>query len=663
MENPTLNPVPGIHIKRLLQGGLIFTALLCTAGTLQVQQAIANLGYLDLSSKWRLGSAALLLLPACFWLAALLSLTRLGKKFILVFEGGIVFSRKPGNSGWLILAASLVLFSILAVGWQPNMTYGFFTRLFFLWLFGLAGFAALRKLQPQLSPVWSLLSTALIYSASFKAASFIPGINNYPLTLNWSETSNYLYSSFFVANRLYGFSTPLPFFNPGRALLGVAPFLLPQPQLWVNRLWASLLWIGISGLVGWLISRRLCLPNRLAAFLFCLWACLFLFQGPVYYELLLSTVPVIWLFNRRRLWRSLLVVTIASVWAGLCRINWFPMPGVVAALLYFLETPAEQTSWLRYLWKPALWTAAGTGAAFLAFLGYNTISGNPTSTSGTALQSPLLWYRLLPSGTSVTGVLPLALLVALPALLLSAFWLKDELKFINLRRILAVLATLAVFFLGGLVVSTKIGGGSNIHNLDAFWLLLLLVTSYIYFGRITLDRSVQEKSFQVHILQTATLVGLPILLFLTQSPVMAIPSDSTVNELLNQMNVYVSRANQNGQEVLFIDNKQLLTFGYFPGTKMVTEYETVYMLEMAMTNNAPYFEKFRQDLKNRRFAAIFVNPQPTRIQDVSEAFAEENNAQINWVGTPLLCYYQRTYTWLALGVEVFTPRIDAPNCP
>ena len=646
-----------------MRGVLFLTAALCTAATIQVRGAAADLGYLDISSKWRSGTAALFVIPGLFWLFAVLSLTRLGGSFGRGFEAAAGFLQRLGKGNWLIFLASLGLFSILAVGWQPNLTYGYFTRLFFLWLFGLAGAASLRGVWPQAGWAYTILTVMLVFGASFKIASYVPAINNNPFTLTWSETSNYFYSSLFLAQKLYGFATPLPFFNPARALLGVVPFLAPAPQIWINRLWTSLLWVGCTGLAAWLVSRRLHLKGRLTGGLFTLWAFGFLFQGPVYYELLLAVAPVLWLFNPRHFWRSLLVVVLASAWAGLCRVNWFPMPGLLAALLYFLETPVGSISGWRYLWSPAVYAGAGTAAALATFAGYNAISGNPTSATGAALQSPLLWYRLFPSGTSGPGVLPTALLTALPALILIGLWLAKPGRRWSRWRKLGVFAILASFFAGGLVVSAKIGGGANIHNLDAFWVLLLVVTGYLYFNRSPSDDSLEPEAVRVPAWLTAALSAFPILILLTQAPANALPAQNALDDVLQQMNSYISIANQNGQEVLFIDNKQLLTFGYFPGTKMVTEYETGYMLEMAMTGNQAYFEPFWQDLKNKRFAYIFANPQPTRLQDTSESFAEENNAQITWIGRPLLCYYQVQFTWLAMGVEVFTPRPEAVNCP
>ena len=48
-------------------------------------------------------------------------------------------------------------------------------------------------------------------------------------------------------------------------------------------------------------------------------------------------------------------------------------------------------------------------------------------------------------------------------------------------------AILAVFFVGGLVVSVKIGGGTNLHNMDAYMLILLVVGAYLYYGMVAAE--------------------------------------------------------------------------------------------------------------------------------------------------------------------------------
>ena len=645
---------------RLVRIGLFLTAILWIPALIQFRDALGAAGYLDLSQKWRLGMALLFVMSGIAWVLAFLSLTRLGSIFLKAVQAAGSVSKQLGILNGLIFTGSALLFPFISIYKYGNLTPGFFTRAFILWTLTLIGFGCLSALWPRRAwPFWGLTSL-LLTSAAFRITFFFTGVNNYPLTLYWSETSNYFYSSLFLANKIYGFSAPLPLFNPARALLGIFPFLLPDPQIWINRLWASLLWIVCTGLAAYLAARRLRLASRLSTLLLAAWAFFFMLQGPIYYELLLSVAIVLGLLDERRFWRSLLVVGLASIWAGLCRVNWYPMPGMVAALVYFLEVPRHGQSWRAYFFKPVLWAAAGTVIATATFAVYTALSGNPTSTTATALQSPLLWYRLLPSGTNATGVLPNAILVALPALTLIGLWFIRQGPRWDAWRKAGIFAILAAFFAGGIVVSVKIGGGSNIHNLDAFWLLLLIVSIFLFFGRSPADRSsrleaLREPALLVPALLTTALVLLPILLPLTMALPEPLPDKQVVDHVLNDINAYVAEARNKGQEVLLIDNKQLITFGFIPSTRMVTEYETVYLLEMAMTGSQAYFDKFQQDLKTKRFGVIIANPQPTTLQNPGQGFAEENNAQIQWVGQPLLCYYQNLKTWLDVGISVLVP--------
>jgi len=647
----------------LLRSGIFLTAVLATAGVIQVRNAAIALGYLDISSKWRTGTSLLFVIPGLFWLLAFLSLTRMQRFDNRVVNAARNFIARTGKGVWIIFLVCMGLFSFLSVGWQPSLTYGLFTRLFFLWIFGLGGYASLSGARLNINWQLRVLTTVLVFVVCFRIVNYMMGVSNYPFSLNWSETSNYFYSSLFLSQKIYGFSSPMPLINPARDLLGTIPLLLPAPQIWISRLWASLLWITCTGLTAYLVARRLRLSDRLFIILFTLWAFIFFLQGPIYYELLLSVAIVVWLFNGQRFWRSLLVVILASAWTGLCRVNWYPMPGIAAAMLFFLETPAAHAAWWRYLWRPAAWVAAGTTVAVAAFAGYNLISGNSTSWTAMVLDSPLLWYRLLPSGTNTLGVLPNVLLVASPCLVLIGLWFDRQASQWKTWRILGIFGILATFFAGGLVVSTKIGGGSNIHNLDAFWFLLLVLTSYLFFGRPANDQAGVLTAIRFPAILIAAIVALPVVMQLTVDSPKQLPGTNAVDEVLNKMNAYVSSAAKQGRDVLFIDNKQLLTFGYFPGARMVTDYETVFILENAMTGNKAYFEKFWQELKENRFAVIIAYPQPKLLQNVSESFAEENNAQITWIGEPLLCYYQETEIFLNLNVEIYTPRPGPVNCP
>ncbi len=51
-------------------------------------------------------------------------------------------------------------------------------------------------------------------------------------------------------------------------------------------------------------------------------------------------------------------------------------------------------------------------------------------------------------------------------------------------RILALVGIIGVFLGGGLIVSLKIGGGSNLHNLDAALFFVLVIGLFIWAGKI-----------------------------------------------------------------------------------------------------------------------------------------------------------------------------------
>jgi hypothetical protein len=258
------------------------------------------------------------------------------------------------------------------------------------------------------------------------------------------------------------------------------------------------LWIAFSLATGLVLARRLSIRPWFYRGLFAAWAFLFLFQGPLYYHLLVMVILVLWGFDRHRFWRTLILVLVASAWAGISRINWLPVPGLLAAALYFLESRVEGEGPIKYLVKPAVWVSLGSILGYAVQLGYERFSGNPAEFFGSSFSSELLWYRLFPSVTYPLGVLPASILVSLPLLLLIFSRLAerdtDLPGFAGLRspyhpiRLFGLGAILFVLGLGGIVVSVKIGGGSNLHNIDAFLVLLLVTGSYMAFGKAARDR-------------------------------------------------------------------------------------------------------------------------------------------------------------------------------
>jgi hypothetical protein len=647
----------------LWRGFLFITALLSTGSVIQFRSAAIASGYVNISDKWRLGISLLFILPGFAWLLTALSLTRINNIFLKILAALEKMIGQLGRASWLLFLACLIAFCYIMIWPVPLLTGGFFIHLFLLWLFCLAGFTFLRILFPGIDWRYLSLASLLIFVTGFCIALYLPGITNYPFSLSWSEANIYFYSSLFLSPKFYGTATSLPVYSPARALLGVLPLLLPEPQIWLGRLWTAFLWVVCTGLTAFLVARRLRFQKRSASFLFILWASLFILQGPIFYELLLAVVLVAWLFNAYRFWSTLLVVFAASAWAGICRVNWFPVPGAFAVLLYLLETPQQGKNLFRYLMKPAAWMLFGLSAAVAVYFIYGAIAGNPATYTSIALQSRLLWNRLFPNPISPLGVLPEAILVSMPAALVVTMWqVKLGFGFTIWRR-LGVAAILAIFFAGGLVVSAKIGGGAGIHNLDAYWFFLLVVVSYLYFNRSPGDLPVENPPLRFPALLSAALIAVPTLYALTAHSPSPPPGPGIVAETMAEVQKYVTSAMQKGEEVLFIDNKQLLTYGYFPAQTIEPQYETGYMLDMAMSENRPFFQKFYQELKDHHYGVIITYPQPKLLQDPTVPMAEENNTQLTWIGFPLLCYYQEAYIRLDVNIDVFIPRDQPGDCP
>jgi len=116
-------------------------------------------------------------------------------------------------------------------------------------------------------------------------------------------------------------------------------------------------------------------------------------------------VAVLLGFNRDHPRRSLIVVLLVSVWAGISRVNWFPMPGLLAAVLYILETPISAKNGWPLLVAAFVWVTGGTLVAFAVHrLVYPHLTKS-TPDIDSSFSSPLLWYRLWPNATYPQGII------------------------------------------------------------------------------------------------------------------------------------------------------------------------------------------------------------------------------------------------------------------
>ncbi|MBI5966006.1 MAG: hypothetical protein HY863_21205 [Chloroflexi bacterium] len=522
--------------------------------------------------------------------------------------------------------------------------------------------AAGLKMFARTSWLSSFVLAVLFDGIIFQSYFFLQPVTDYPFSLGWSEASRFYYGSLPFSKSVYGTELPLSVWHGSRYFLLSLAFLFGKISLWEARLWQAFLWLATNGLTAYILTRRLKWSGQTGKLLVGGWLFLFLFQGAVYYHLLICVIVIFAGVSPRHVSRSLAAIILASFWAGMSRVNWFPVPAMLAIAIYFLEEPySKNNRFWRYLQKPILWGVVGMAAAFAGQFFYVAVSGNQDlSAFSSSFTSALLWYRWWPSDTNPLGVIPALLLVSLPPLAVLRSILRNHWNSLHLMRWLGLSTMLIVLMVGGLVVSTKIGGGGDLHNMDAYIVLLGLITSYFMSARVESESSPLP----------ALKIELPLVIgFLLIVPVAFSFSRITrpiqydhmqaSNDLLALKETLQSYSRDG--EVLFIYERHLLTFGMIPDIAVVPEYEVVSLTEMAISGNQPYLDKFYADLQSHRFTAIVARKQSIKITDKGD-FAEESNAWNGLIAYRLLCEYEPTLTLDSSNIQVFTPK-DTPKCP
>ena len=432
------------------------------------------------------------------WMAALSMLSLLGVAAIIAAFASLsnaaegLFSRMvatgwgkriPPWAGVALFTAGLISYSLFtfsapggAIGSAP------WARLLVFWFITVAGATGLSLGYRQASFAAALLVVALFEGVIHRIAMELPNITTYPFSLGWSETTRFYLASLFSSSAIYGREFAWPIINPSLHILLTPPYWLDAP-LWSHRFWQIAIRYLLLGLTAWALAKRLPLAKRSHQLVFWSWSFLFLFQGPLYFQLALAVLIVLWSYRTGQPARTWIAILVASAWCGLSRINWFPVPASIAAMLYLLEVPYERGRFWKYVSPPILWVIAGTATALAAQRVYISLSGVPDpSVFFTSLVSDILWYRLLPNATYALGVLPGILLVSLPLLLVIIHVMRRRPVDWHPVQLLFVSLGLLAFFVSGLIVSAKIGGGGDLHNMDAYMVLLLIVASYLFFG-------------------------------------------------------------------------------------------------------------------------------------------------------------------------------------
>ncbi len=509
---------------------------------------------------------------------------------------------------------------------------------------------------------WTNLFFSVVFIGSaFAVADYLKIVTNHPFSLTWSEGNRlYDYSIFFGRNRYtIEDSVEIPYSQPGRNMLWGILFLIPETSIWMHRLWDRVLWILPHIFLGVLLARWGKTGTK-KFWLFALWVFLFLLQGPVYTPLILCAILIV-LFVRPGAWiLSLIGVILASYYAASSRYTWAPAPAIWTALIllsgFQIDPDDNWKSLLKRLIPIGLICLAGLAAAVAAYPAFifpqEFVSDYPFSQS-------LLWFRLLPNATYDQGIVFGIISRTLPLAALMIWMVLQNKWKLNWIQKFTYFSFAFIFFLVGLVISVKIGGGNNLHNLDMYLVTLVILSGLML-------KSV--KNLHIASLPDWTrgllllIVFLPTWNIFTIGSPMSMPERDIVFEALEKTRTLVEQVKNSG-DVLFLDQRQLLTFGEIKDVPLISEYEKKLLMEQAMGDNFEYFQGFYSDLADKRFALIISNPLSRTKQDRSEGFSDENNKWVKWVARPVRCFYRPVYTFKEVRLELLVPRTSPKNCP
>jgi hypothetical protein len=561
------------------------------------------------------------------------------------------------------------------------------TTILFYWMTWWLVLLASAALKVALKTSWQggFAAALVILGVAYEVFIRFRAVSDYPFSLGWSETSRYFYASLYFSQSLYGETFPLSTLHPTRYFLQSLAYLIPSWGLTEHRFWQFLLWIVMTAAVAVSLAWRVFGADsndsrrwnskvwRLLSpfgWLFAGWFFLYLLLVGVYYHLAVMIFVPLLFISPKHPWRSLLAVIFASLWAGVSRVNWFPMPAMIALAIYLLERPTmddrPQTtvnglrSIVAYLTWPAIWTLSGLLFALAAQAAYIPLSGNANNPEmfTSSFTSDLLWYRLWPNPLFPLGIVPAILIVSGPLLgVLVAATL--QWKRLHPLRWVGLWGMILVLFGGSLVVSVKIGGGGDLHNMDAYAVLLGGVAAYFIGGKVASEGATDFRPSRSWPVAAVALVIPLLFLIPSLSPLVTYNKTLTANNL-QQLKTLVESADG---PVLFTTERHLVTFGQID-VAMIPDYERVTLMEAAMSNNRKMLEQFYGDLRVNRFALIVSGKENLFIKE-NEPNAEENNAWNMRISPYILCYYEPVALFDSdhSRFEVFAPRAEPGVCP
>ena len=502
-----------------------------------------------------------------------------------------------------------------------------------------------------------LLLSVLISASIFVILKRLVLVTDYPFKLSWSEGNRLWDYSLYFRWEQYGFAagTEFPtYLTPGRHGLWGLPFLLPNLTIRLMRLWDALLWIVPYILLAWALVRRFGSRfSRRIKFISITWVFFFLTMGGIFAPLIISAVLIVWLHHPRRIGRTMLVAFIAGLYAGLSRWTWVLAPAAWTALLVLMSPDRRDSQRERLQQGLAVGIAGAMGGLASQWVMAQAFP-RPDPVFSTALSQPLLWHRLFPNPTNPIGILP-GLLIAVGPLLVLLIWAarRHIVPWTPLEQGLAAI-TVIVLIGASLAASAKIGGGSNLHNADMLLLTILLLVAMAVGWMPGGERQIWSllSEFGRVLIIMALLV--PALDAVRSGGPLSLPSDTVIRNSLTIIQEEAAAATQEGP-VLFIDQRQLFTFGQMADVPLDMNYELKGMMNQALGANEAYFERFRRELEGHRFSLIVSDPLPSSLQGRGHQFGEENDAWFTYVAEPLLAHYEPYLVLEEVGAWLLRP--------
>ncbi len=521
-----------------------------------------------------------------------------------------------------------------------------------------------------------LLIFGLLAGVIFSLNRFFNQVTSYPFSLGWSEGNRiWDYSILFGSNR-YTHSDEsqiYAFIDRGRAFVWGLPFLIQKLNIFWFRFYDALVktvpYLLLGTAIIWKKKAKL---GLWATILYVIWVFLFLLQGPIYSPLIFIAILTFFAVQQKNIIISMLLVMLAGYLAYLTRFSWVYAPGLWAGMLSLLKinNPQINKAGWKKLVNPFLLGIAGLiGGRYISVIWQWITSKNPVGGESLSiinveskkyvLSQTLLWDRWWPNATYGPGIIFGIILTTVPILILLYILLKDKTWKLNWIQIFGIVFPLLSFLIVGLVASVKIGGGGDLHNLDMFLITLALLSSFVWLiiknQIIEVNNSLKPKSMLVVFVFVSLM---PILWTLRSgNPMTGLISKERSENILQVIQEHVDEVQAEGGKVLFLDQRQLITFEDIDNLILYDEYEKKLLIENSFRKNEEYFDNFYRDLTSHNFDLILSEILFLEEKENS-SFSNENNSWLEWVAIPLSENYCSIMDVKDLNLQLLVPGTD-----